>query len=170
MYAKNSYKSIPYSIDIGKSLQKSSDRNYTYNISYFGGMAEESSIRLKADVKVPGTTITFTVDTGKFTPQNVTNFNPPGWGNFDIYDGVDYQRGKVIMKINAASGSQYQNVKLLSTDKEVKTYNFTYPEIGMYYIEATIWEGTRGFGSGEDYINANQSSSLVISYLNQPPP
>lgn len=168
MYNQNLYKDIPYSIDIGKALQKSSFRDYYYPLTNFGGLREDSSIRLKADVRVPGSEIMFTVDTGKFTPNNIANWKHPGWGNYNPSSGTPYKRGKVTLKINAASGSQYQDVRLLEVDREVKTYTFTYPEIGIYYIEAIIYEGRRGFGNTTQFINANQSSSLIISYPNQP--
>ena len=75
------------------------------------------------------------------------------------------------IKINAASGSQHQNIKLLKVNKGVGIYTFTYPEIGTYYVEAIIWNGGR-YGTTfnnqtAEYINSNQSSSLIVTYDSQ---
>jgi|TARA_R110001599_G_scaffold11192_4_gene53686 hypothetical protein len=179
MYGPNPYKTVPFSLDIGKSLQKSAYRANVNGLSDFGGMNASSSIRLKADVKVPGTVITFRVDTGRFTPNNISGAYPTTWGTFRPGIDNEYVRGKVDVKINAASGSEYQNIKLLTVQEGVKNYSFTYPEAGIYYIEATIWEGNKyndvngiPFNNynflNETAINANQSASLIISYENQP--
>tara|TARA_R110000803_G_scaffold8801_7_gene28292 strand:- start:834 stop:2444 length:1611 start_codon:yes stop_codon:yes gene_type:complete len=172
MYSPNLYKNISHSIDIGRSLQISKYRANVEGLSDFGGMSKGSSIRLIANVKVPNSEIVFTIDTGEFTPNQISDSSPTAWGRYT--KGIDskYNRGRVEVKINAASGSEYQNIKLLTVQKEVKTYKFTYPEIGTYYIEATVWNGESYKGISllnlQRAINANQSSSLIVSYNNQP--
>ena len=172
MYGSNPYKNIPYSIDIGQSLFLNSTRNSSGTLSSATkGLPTKSAIRLKAKVNSPGAKITFTVDTGEFTPQTPWGYGNPGVGNYN--DGIKqpYRRGEVEIKINAASGSQHQNIKLLKVNKGVGIYTFTYPEIGTYYVEAIIWNGGR-FGTTfnnqvAEYINSNQSSSLIVTYDSQ---
>jgi hypothetical protein len=174
MYGSNPYKNIPYSIDIGQSLFLNSTRNSSGTLtSATKGLPTKSAIRLKAKVNSPGAKITFTVDTGEFTPQYPWGYSNPGVGDYNNGVKQPYRRGEVEIKINAASGSQHQNIKLLKVNKGVGIYTFTYPEIGTYYVEAIIWNGGR-YGTTfnnqtTEYINSNQSSSLIVTYDSQQP-
>ena len=156
-FAPNPYKQIPYSLDIGRAIQQ-----YTYNPPQSGSM------RLKAEIKVPDTQLTFTLDTGEFTPKIAYGIQSPDWGvyNTDL-DSIPYARGYAKIKINAASGSIYQDVKFLEGTKEVISYTFTYPEIGTYYVQVDLEDPNSYPILPSIPIRANTSSSLIVTYNNQ---
>ena len=157
-FAYNPYKETPYSLDIGRAIQQS-----TYN-SLPGGYARSGSMKLEAEIKVPGTQLTFTLDTGEFTPKTAFNIQAPDWGVYDTSLGsIPYDRGYAKIKINAASGSIYQDVKFLEGTKEIISYTFTYPEIGMYYVQVELVDEFLN----SQTIRANTSSSLIVTYNNQ---
>lgn len=156
MYASNPYKQIPYSIDIGRAVQATGN-NMEFPTS--------NSLMLTAEVYVPNTELTFTLDTGEFTPKTVMGNSPPGWGIYDPNSqSVPYDRGYAKLKINAASGSVSQDIKYLEGDRGIVSYSFLYPNIGTYSVQVEVVLAPT---SGNNSIRANTSSSLIISYNNQ---
>tara|TARA_R110000822_G_scaffold51167_2_gene133129 strand:+ start:912 stop:2480 length:1569 start_codon:yes stop_codon:yes gene_type:complete len=159
VYAPNPYKQIPYSIDIGRAVQATGN-NMEFPIS--------NSLMLTAEVYVPNTELTFTLDTGEFTPKIVAGNSSPGWGIYDPSEGsIPYDRGYAKLKINAASGSVSQYIKYLEGNREIVSYSFVYPTVGTYNVQVELLAALPAALSPSTSIRANTSSSLIISYDNQ---